>query len=255
MRNMRLIARLDIKQNWLIKGVQMEGWRKVGDPVPFACQYAAQGADELVFMDVVASLYMRNTLRGIVEAVANEVAIPMTVGGGIKSLADVGDLLACGADKVAINTAATQRPEILSDVADSYGSQATVLSIEAMPRADGRWQAMTDNGRNQTGRDVVEWAREGERLGAGEILVTAIHCDGLGRGYDIALLKAVTEAVSIPVIACGGLGTIAHLHTLATGTEASAAASASALHWGKLTLAQLRQAQAEAGFYVRPLAA
>jgi cyclase len=255
MRNLRLIARLDVKMDWLIKGVQMEGWRKVGDPAEFAAKYAEQGVDELLFMDAVASLYQRNSLHDIVERVARNVFIPMTIGGGIRTADDVKALLDRGADKVAINTAATQRPELLTEVSDRYGSQATVLSLEAMLQGDHAWVAMTENGRNHTGRDVVEWAREAQERGAGEILLTAIANEGTGRGYDLKLLKAVTDAVSIPVVASGGLGTAQHLIELAEGTEASAAAVAQAIHWNKTSVKDLRAAQRAAGCYVRPLAA
>jgi cyclase len=255
MRNIRLIARLDVKMDWLIKGVQMEGWRKVGDPAEFAAKYAEEGADELLFMDVVASLYQRNNLHDIVERVARNVFIPMTVGGGIKTTDDVKALLDRGADKVAINTAATQRPELLTEISDRYGSQATVLSIEAMPKGHGGWEAMTDNGRNRTGRDVVEWACEAQERGAGEIVLTSISSEGLGRGYELALIDAVAKAVSIPVVASGGLGNEAHLLELIERTEASAAASAQALHWNKVSLAELRTAERDAGCYVRPIAA
>ncbi|MGX7951270.1 imidazole glycerol phosphate synthase subunit HisF [Tsuneonella sp. HG249] len=255
MRNLRLIARLDVKMNWLIKGVQLEGWRKVGDPAEFAARYAREGADELLFMDVVASLYQRNNLHDIVERVAENVFIPMTVGGGIRSADDVKALLDRGADKVALNTAATQRPELISEISDRYGSQATVLSIEAIPSGPGSWQAMTDNGRNHTGRDVVAWAREAQERGAGEIILTSIDRDGTGKGYDLELVRAVTEAVSIPVVASGGLAKPADLIELARGTKVSAAASAQALHWNKVSLGELRAAQLDVGCYVRPLAA
>lgn len=255
MRNVRLIARLDVKMNWLIKGVQMEGWRKVGDPAEYAMKYAEQGADELLFMDVVASLYQRNNLHDIVERVARNVFVPMTIGGGIRTAEDVKALLDKGADKAAINTAATQRPELLTEISDRYGSQATVLSIEAMANGNGAWEAMTDNGRNRTGRDVVEWAQEAQDRGAGEIILTAISQEGLGRGYDLDLVRTVSDAVSIPVVASGGLGAPEHLTELIGKTEVSAAAAAQALHWNKVTLGQLREAQERAGCYVRPLAA
>jgi cyclase len=255
MRNLRLIARLDIKMNWLIKGVQMEGWRKVGDPAEFAAQYAREGVDELLFMDVVASLYQRNNLHDIVERVASNVFIPMTIGGGIRSADDAKALLDRGADKVALNTAATQRPELLSEISDRYGAQATVLSIEALPNGSGSWLAMTDNGRNHTGRDVVAWAREAQERGAGEIILTSIDRDGTGKGYDLDLVRAVTSAVSVPVVASGGLGAAADLARLASGTDVSAAASAQALHWKKVRVSDLREAQRAAGCYVRPLAA
>ncbi len=253
MRNIRLIARLDVKMNWLIKGVQMEGWRKVGDPAEFAKLYAENGADELLFMDVVASLYDRNNLQDIVEKVASQVFVPMTVGGGIRSLADVSTLLGCGADKVAINTAATRNPALITEIADRFGSQATVVSIEAIQRDKGRWKAMTDNGRNHTGRDVVEWACEAEDRGAGEIVLTAIQPEGLGQGYDLEMIEKVADKVSIPVVACGGLGTTDHLRDLVQKTNASAAATAQALHWKKLELSDLRSTLADEGCFVRPI--
>lgn len=251
MRNVRLIARLDVKMNWLIKGVQMEGWRKVGDPAEFAKYYAENGADELLFMDVVASLYGRNNLQDIVEKVASQVFIPMTVGGGIRSLADVSNLLACGADKVALNTAATLNPNLITEIADRFGAQATVVSIEAIRGEGGRWQVMTDNGRNHTGREVLEWAREAEDRGAGEIVLTTINSEGLGRGYDLEMIEKVSSMVSIPVVACGGLGATSHLSDLIRQTKASAAASAQALHWKKLELSDLRSTLESEGCFVR----
>lgn len=253
MRNMRLIARLDVKKEWLIKGVQMEGWRKVGDPAEHAKRYVESGADELLFMDVVASLYQRNSLAEIVERVASNVFVPMTVGGGIRNLEDVGALLACGADKVAINTAAIRNPALITSISDQFGSQATVLSVEAMRRDDGGWEAMTDNGRNHTGRDVVEWAAEAEQRGAGEIVLSSIDRDGTGRGYDLNLVRAVSERVSIPVVASGGLGTPAHLTQLIEMTSAAAAAVAQGIHWNKISFAELRTALAASDCYVREL--
>jgi cyclase len=253
MRNLRIVPRLDIKQNWLIKGVQMEGWRKVGDPAEAAQRYAEQGADELVFMDVVASLYERNNLHDIVEKVASSVFIPMTVGGGIRNLDDVSSLLARGADKISINTAATRDPTLITHISDQFGSQATVVTIEAVRDGDNSWEAMTDNGRNHTHRDAVEWAKEAEQRGAGELLVTSIDRDGLGGGYEIELIRQISTAVTIPVVASGGLGSAAHLAELLDETEASAAAIAQALHWNKLGIEDLRGVLAEKECFVRPL--
>ena len=252
MRNLRLIARLDIKLTQLIKGVQMEGWRKVGDPTLFAKAYAAAGADELLFMDVVASLYERNNLHDTLRAVASECFIPMTVGGGVRSPGDVSALLNAGADKVAINTAATRDPALLTEISDVFGSQATVVSIEAV-ESNGVWQVMTDNGRNHTGLKAVEWAKEAEQRGAGEIILTAIHKEGLGKGYDLRLVREVCDAVRIPVVACGGLGTRMHLADLIDETQASGAAVAQALHWNKLTLGDLREELRENNCMVRPI--
>ncbi len=253
MRNVRLIARLDVKMKWLIKGVQMEGWRKVGDPADFAQIYADAGADELLFMDVVASLYERNNLHGIVESVASKIFIPMTVGGGIRSVEEAGDLLARGADKIALNTSATQKPELITEISDRYGAQATVVSIEAMHQTGGQWLAMTDNGRNHTGRDVLEWAKEVEDRGAGELILTAIKQEGLGQGYDLGLISKVSESVSIPVVASGGLGSTDHLGQLINQTQASAASVAQALHWNKIGIADLREELGQHNCFVRSL--
>lgn len=252
MRNLRIIPRLDIKQNWLIKGVQMEGWRKVGDPAEAAHRYAYDGADELVFMDVVASLYERNNLHDIVEEVASSVFIPLTVGGGVRCLEDAGKLLARGADKIAINTAATRDPALITNISDEFGSQATVIAIEAVYRSN-YWEAMTDNGRNQTGLNAVEWAKEAEKRGAGEILLTCIDRDGLGTGYEFELIRKVSSAVTIPVIASGGLGMPEHLSDLINKTDASAASVAQALHWNKIKISDLRHVLKEKGCFVRPL--
>jgi cyclase len=250
--SVRIIARLDIKMEHLIKGVQLEGWRKVGAPDVHARRYYEAGADELLYMDVVASLYERNNLADVVRTVAETVFIPITVGGGIRSLADVKALLAVGADKVAINTAATREPALLTQVAETYGSQATVLSIEAKRTPTG-WEAMTDNGRNHTGRDVITWAGEGEARGAGEILLTSIDRDGTRRGMDIELISAVTMAVSIPVIASGGAARPADVVDAVRLGGASAVAIASGLHYNLLEVDEIRRALGAAGFRARHL--
>jgi cyclase len=237
--------------DFMIKGVQLEGWRKVGDPGDFARRYYADGADELLHMDVVASLYNRNNLTSIVCKVAEDVLIPMTVGGGIRTLEDVRQLLAVGADKVAINTAAVARPQLLREISDSYGSQATVLSIEAKRLPQGGWEALTDNGRNRTGKDAIAWAIEGARLGAGEILITSVDRDGTKRGLDVDLIRAVTREVDTPVIACGGAGTPEHVLEAFTVGGASAVAIARALHDGSLRFDPLREALRSAGVRVR----
>ncbi|MEK9570117.1 MAG: imidazole glycerol phosphate synthase cyclase subunit, partial [Paracoccaceae bacterium] len=229
MRSFRIIPRLDIKQNHVIKGVQMEGWRKVGDPVLFAKEYAEKGADELLLMDVVASLYERNSLYPIIQKVASECFIPMTVGGGIKKVEDVGKLLAVGADKVVVNTAATKNSKLISELADNFGSQAIVVSIEA-GFFDGSWLVMTDNGRNHTGINVYEWAKTVEKMGAGEVVITAINREGTGSGFEHELSKRVCEMLSIPVICNGGFGNVTHLEKLIIDTSASGVGIGQALH-------------------------
>lgn len=247
----RMIARLDVKMEHLIKGVRMEGWRKMGDPVARAVKYYEDGIDELIYMDVVASLYDRNNLSDIVRNVASQVFIPITVGGGVRSLEHVHNLLAVGADKVAINTAATVDPTLLQRVSDTYGSQATVLSIEAQRQPDGSWEAMTDNGRNHTGRDAVKWAVEGAENGAGEILITSIDQDGTTLGMEKSLIDQVTRAVDIPVIACGGVGKVSHVVEVLKNTPVSAVAMAKVLHTDRFALADLRAACQQAGIDVR----
>jgi cyclase len=249
-RNLRLIARLDLKMDRLIKGVQFEGWRKLGDPGEFARRYYEDGADELIFMDVVASLYERNNLTDIVRSAAEDVLIPITVGGGIRSVADVKSLLDVGADKVAVNTGATRDPRLITSISDTYGAQAMVLSIEAKARGSGGWEAMTDNGRNHTGRDVVEWATEAVSRGAGEILLMSVDRDGTGRGPDVALIEAVAGEVPVPVIACGGVRSTSHIIDAAT-SGASAVAMARALHFQELSFIDARQELRVAGFRVR----
>jgi cyclase len=252
LRNFRVICRLDVKMGSLIKGVQMEGWRKVGDPAEYAKSYANAGADELMFFDVVASLYGRNNLQDTVRRVAAETFVPMTVGGGVRTLSDVSELLSCGADKVAINTAATRNPELINEMANTFGSQAVVVAIE-VNKQQGEWLCMTDNGRNHTGRKALEWAREAEQRGAGEIVLTAINKEGMGGGFDLELAASICSAVSIPVVVGGGLGTTAHLDTLLKTTDASAVSVAQALHWKKLTLKDLRETARQNGCFVRQL--
>ncbi len=253
MSNVRLIARLDIKGPNLIKGIHLEGLRVVGNPNEFAMHYYAQGADELIYMDTVASLYGRNNLSDIVKTTAENVFIPITVGGGIRSVDDVKQLLRCGADKVAINTEATKNPSLLSDVARRFGSQCVVLSIEAMRSADGRWEVMTDNGREHTGMDVVDWARQGQEFGAGEILLTSIEQEGTRKGFDLELVKQVSEAVSIPVIASGGMGKLEDMVSVVSVGKADAVAMADVLHYKRLSLIEIRHYARENGIQVREI--
>lgn len=253
MSNVRLIPRLDIKGPNLIKGIHLEGLRVVGDPQEFAIRYYQAGADELVYMDIVASLYGRNNLSDIIRRAADNVYIPITVGGGIRTVEDARHLLRSGADKVAINTAAIARPELISEVAHRFGSQAMVLSIEAKQIAPGKWEAYTDNGRERTGRDVIEWAQRGVELGAGEILLTSVDREGTRKGFDLDLIKAVSAAVSVPVIASGGMGSAEDMIAAATTGCADAVAMADILHYRRSTLQQLRQAALDANLAVRKI--
>lgn len=245
-KRIRIIPRLDVKGPNLVKGIHFEGLRVLGPPEYFANQYYLDGADELLYMDIVASLYGRNNLRNIVERTARNVFIPITVGGGIRSVDDIREILRAGADKVAINTAAIQRPQLITEGARVFGSQCIVVSIEAKQMPDGRYEAFCDNGRQETGVEVFAWARHAAELGAGELLVTSIDREGTGDGYDLDLIESVAEAVSIPVIACGGAGQLDHIQELVRRTNVSAVAAASIFHYGKLS-AQISQQTFEEG--------
>jgi cyclase len=235
----RLIARLDVKGENLIKGVHLEGLRVMGDPQEFARRYYEQGADELLYMDIVASLYGRSNLIDIVRRTAHDVFVPMTVGGGVRSVEDVGKLLRAGADKVAINTAAVKRPELISEVARKYGSQCMVLSIEAKRQSAGKWEIYTDCGRERSGLDAIEWAKQGESLGAGEILVTSIDQEGTRKGFDVDLTRTIADQVNVPIIASGGYGQPEHIDQVVKA-GADAVAFADALHYERTDLANLR---------------
>jgi imidazole glycerol-phosphate synthase subunit HisF len=253
MNNVRLIARMDIKAPNLIKGVNLEGLRKIGDPAAFAKKYYEAGIDEIVYMDIVASLYERNSLGDIVSSTSEEVFIPITVGGGIRSLADVENMMRCGADKVAINTAAIKRPELISDIATTFGSQCMVLSIEAKQTTPGKWEAYTDNGREKTGLDAVEWAKRGVALGAGEIFLTSVDREGTRKGFDVALIRQISDAVSVPVIASGGMGSVEHLVEAVHSGHADAVAMADILHYNRMPLSDIRTAAASANIAIRHL--
>lgn len=250
--SIRLIPRLDIKGPNLIKGIHLEGLRVVGDPQEHARRYYEQGADELIYMDIVASLYGRNSLKDIVSRTARDVFIPLTVGGGVRSVDDVRELLRAGADKVAINTAAVLRPELITEVSQAFGSQCMVLSIEAKRRPNGSWEAFTDNGREHTHLDVVEWAQRGVALGAGEILLTSVDQEGTRKGFDVELVQAVTRACGVPVIASGGMGSMDHLEAACRQGRADAVAMADILHYRRLELPTIRQQALARGLTVRP---
>jgi imidazole glycerol-phosphate synthase subunit HisF len=251
MANVRIIGRLDIKGPNLIKGIHLEGLRVVGDPQVYAKKYYQSGIDELIYIDIVASLYGRNNLTGIVRHTAKEVFVPLTVGGGIRSVDDVKALLRAGADKVAINTAAVRRPELITEVAQRFGSQCMVLSIEAKRKPGGGWEAYVENGREHSGLDAVEWARRGTQLGAGEILLTSVDQEGTREGFDCELVHAVSSSVPIPVIASGGMGTVEHMLDVIIKGNADAIAVAYALHYNRIVLAEMRAAALKGGIHVR----
>jgi cyclase len=249
--NVRLIARLDIKAPYLIKGVNLEGVRKVGDPKEFAQRYYANGIDELIYMDVVATLYERNSLADLVEYTAENTFVPITVGGGIRSLDDVEKMLRKGADKIAINTAAVRRPEFINEVSKRFGSQCMVLSIEAKRRPAGGWEAYTDNGREHTDVDAVEWAKQGTDLGAGEILLTSVDQEGTKKGFDIDLCAAVSDSVQVPVVISGGMGHPDDFVRVVNNGHADAVAMADVLHYDRISLAAIRETALSADIPVR----
>jgi len=240
MRNIRLIARLDVKAPNLVKGIQMEGLRKFGDPYKFAKRYYEEGIDEILYVDIVASLYERNSLLDLIEQTTQDIFVPITVGGGLRSIDDVAAALRAGADKVAINTAAIKNPPLISEVSQRFGSQCMVLSIQAKRKEIGGWEAYYDCGREHSGLDVVEWAVRGEELGAGEILLTSVDREGTAKGMDLKLIKAVSDAVSIPVIACGGMGQLEHFSEAVNEGGVDAIAMAHVLHYGHLSVDEIR---------------
>lgn len=235
----RIIARLDIKNGTVIKGIHLEGQRRIGDPVVVARKYYSQQIDEILMMDSVASLYGRSQLFQTIAEACRTVFVPITMGGGIRSVADVEMALACGADKVAINSALVSEPALADKIASIYGSQCLVASIEAKRRSQG-WEVYVSNGREPTGLDVVEWVRQLERRGAGEVLVTSVDQEGTQRGFDLALCKAVEDAVGIPVIASGGAGKLEHLRQLDAHVRLQGIAIASLLHYDKFTVSEIK---------------
>jgi imidazole glycerol-phosphate synthase subunit HisF len=251
MKNIRLIARLDIKGPNLIKGIHLEGLRVIGAPNDYALRYYLQGADELIYMDSVASLYGRNHLGDIVKEAAKNIFVPMTVGGGIRSVEDASDILRAGADKVAVNTAAVTNPNLITEIAQRFGSQCMVLSVEAKQINNEHWEVFTDNGRERTGIDVVDWVKRGVGMGAGEILLTSVDREGTRKGFDIALIKAVSAEVGVPVIASGGMGKPEDLLTVVTEGNADAVAMADILHYKRAEISDIRKVAEEAGLGVR----
>ncbi len=248
----RIIPCLDIAGGRVVKGVKFVALRDAGDPVEAARAYEQQGADELTFLDITASHEQRDTIVEVVRAVAAQVFMPLTVGGGIRTAEDVRRMLLAGADKVSFNTAAVQDPEILNATSFQFGSQCIVLAIDARRRADGTgWEVFTHGGRQPTGRDAVRWAVEGVGRGAGEILLTSMDADGTKNGYDLGLTRAISESVGVPVIASGGAGTLQHLVEAVTEGKADAVLAASIFHFGEFTIGQAKAYLRERGVVVR----
>jgi cyclase len=246
----RLIPCLDVKDGRVVKGVRFVELRDAGDPVAAALAYDAQGADELVFLDITASHEGRATMLDVVRRTAEGIYMPLTVGGGIRSIEDIRTLLRAGADKVSLNTATLERPALVSEASRAFGSQCIVVAIDAKS-TNGHWEVFTHGGRRPAGRDAVTWAREVETLGAGEILLTSMDRDGTGDGYDVALTRAVAEAVSVPVIASGGVGQLEHLREGLVEGRADAALVATLFHFGQHTVPEAKRFLAERGVPVR----
>ena len=237
----RISPCLDVRDGRVVKGVNFVNIRDAGDPVELATYYSRQGADEIVFLDITATSDARDTVADVVERTAAQVFVPLTVGGGIRTLEDFQRLLRAGADKISVNSAAVKDPTLISRAAERFGSQCVVVAIDARRREDGSYEVYTAGGRNPTGIDAVEWAKECERLGAGELLVTSMDTDGTKSGFDVEMLKAVTDVVSIPVIASGGCGSLEHFAQMFQQTGCDAALAASLFHFGELTVPQVKE--------------
>lgn len=247
----RIIPCLDVKDGRVVKGVNFIGLRDAGDPVESAEFYNKEGADELVFLDITASSDRRKTITDVVEKTAKKVFMPLTVGGGIRTVDDFREILLAGADKVAVNSAAVLNKKIIADAADRFGNQCVVLAIDAKKRPDGTYSVFINGGRTDMGLDAIEWAREGERLGAGEILLTSMDCDGTKNGFDVELTKKVTESVKIPVIASGGCGKLEHFLDIFNKSGCDAALAASLFHFRELSIKQVKEYLRENGIPVR----
>ena len=247
----RIIPCLDVNKGRVVKGTNFVDLRDAGDPVELASFYDAEGADEITFLDITASHEARETIVDVASRTAEKVFIPFTVGGGIRTTADFRKILKTGADKVSVNTSAVENPQLMSDAAEMFGAQCVVLAIDAKQRREGSWEVYTHGGRKPTGLDAVEWAVKGEAMGAGEILLTSMDGDGTLAGYDVALTRAVAEAVSIPVIASGGAGTLEHIYDALTEGKADAALIASIVHFGTFSIREIKQYLHERGVPVR----
>ncbi len=252
MRVVRVIPCLDVDAGRVVKGVNFVGLRDAGDPVELAARYDAEGADEVTFLDITASSDGRDTMLEVVARTAEQVFIPLTVGGGVRSVDDARRLLRAGADKVGVNTAAVTRPALVAEIADEFGAQCVVVAIDARARAEGGFEVFTHGGRTPTGIDAVVWAEQVAKSGAGEILLTSMDRDGTRDGFDLALTRAVIAAVDIPVIASGGVGHVGHLVEGAVDGGADAVLAASIFHFGEVTIGEAKRAMADAGVIVRP---
>ena len=237
----RIIPCLDVQNGRVVKGVNFIDIRDAGDPVELAKHYSDQGADEIVFLDITATVEARKTVADVVERTAQQVFVPLTVGGGIRTVEDVQILLRSGADKISMNSAAVADPGLIARAAERFGSQCVVLAVDAWARGDGGWEVVVDGGRTPTGLDLIEWVRRGEALGAGEILLTSMDADGPKAGFDIALTRAVTRAVGIPVIASGGCGKLEHFEEVFRETDCDAALAASLFHFRELSIPQVKE--------------
>ena len=251
MRVIRVVPCLDVKAGRVVKGVNFVGLRDAGDPAELAARYDAAGADEVIFLDITASSDARDTLVDAVRRTAEQVFIPLTVGGGVRSVEDARILLRAGADKVSLNTAAVARPQLVAEVSAEFGAQCTVVAVDAR-RVAGGWEVFTHGGRTPTGLDAVAWARQVVDLGAGEILLTSMDRDGTREGFDLALTRAVSDAVRVPVIASGGVGNLRHLVDGVVEGGADAVLAASIFHFGEHTVAEAKEVLAAAGLTVRP---
>lgn len=247
----RIIPCLDVKDGRVVKGVKFLSLRDAGDPVEIAKRYSDEGADEITFLDITASHEKRSIMIDVVKKTAGEVFVPLTVGGGVRTLDDVRNLLLAGADKVAVNTAAVKDPEFVKQAAGKFGSQCIVVAIDARRVSDSTWEVYTHGGRNPTGINAVDWAVQMELLGAGEILLTSMDMDGTKNGYDLQLTEAVSSAVGIPVIASGGAGTLKHLHDGITIGEADAVLVASIFHYGEYSILEAKKYLKENGIEIR----
>ena len=247
----RIIPCLDVRDGRVVKGVNFVNIRDAGDPVELAKYYSDQGADEIVFLDITATSDARGTVADVVERTASQVFVPLTVGGGIRTLEDFQRLLRAGADKISVNSAAVARPELIAEAAERFGSQCVVLAVDGKARGDGTWEVVVAGGRKPTGIDLIEWVKKGEALGAGEILLTSMDADGTKAGFDLAMTKAVTDAVSIPVIASGGCGSLVHFAEVFEETNCDAALAASLFHFGELTVPQVKDYLRERSIPVR----